>query len=173
MPELQIDDRDMRVFREYGRTMFFVQSFEFGLQQLLQLQRQIPPDLGFEEAWAKVEKIFAMTAGQTARRLDVPDDLAEVLQIAVNTRNTLAHEYLMLFRMDRAINGDGAVENAVSELQEIAGKFQAVTESISARSDALLRAQGIDPDENPISPERARELWQETFEEPPPESSDS
>lgn len=82
----KIDDDDLRVFREYGRTMYFVQSFEFDLKQLLQLQHQIPPDLGFEEAWAKVEKIFAMTAGQAARLLDVPTELAELFQVAVNTR---------------------------------------------------------------------------------------
>ncbi len=65
MSEEKVDEKDVRVLAEYGRTMLSVQLFELSLLGLVQInQPEAPEDVSFEEGWKQVEPLFRMTAGQ-------------------------------------------------------------------------------------------------------------
>jgi hypothetical protein len=118
--------------------MLSVQLFELTLMGLVQLSQPEPPEkIPFEEAWKQVQPIFEMTAGQLRKELEkqgsVPDDLLDEIQIAVNTRNKLAHYYLLEFRM-RSFSAGGVPREAVEEMVMVRALFR----DLNVRLDALM-----------------------------------
>lgn len=155
-PSVSHDDR--RVLLAYGRTMLSVQLFELSLRGLVQSETELPEG-GLEEAWAVIEPLFRMTAGQLKNRLALEDeDLLEELTTAVSTRNTLAHEYLLLYRMRAALE-DRPPGDAVAELEMIADKFDVLTQQLDELTAERDQAEGIDPHAEGLSLEEARRLW--------------
>jgi hypothetical protein len=138
MSEERITQEDLKVLAEYGRTMLSVQLFELTLMSLVQINQTEPPEMiPLEEAWKQVQPIFEMTAGQLRKELEkqgsVPDDLLDEIQIAVNTRNKLAHYYLLEFRM-RSFSAGGVPREAVEEMVMVRALFQ----DLNVRLDALM-----------------------------------
>jgi hypothetical protein len=118
--------------------MLSVQLFELILMGLVQINQPEPPEkVPFEEAWKQVQPIFEMTAGQLRKELEkqgsVPDDLLDEIQIAVNTRNKLAHYYLLEFRM-RSYSAGGVPREAVEEMVMVRALFR----DLNVRLDALM-----------------------------------
>ena len=137
MSDERITQEDLKVLAEYGRTMLSVQLFELTLMGLVQINQPEPPEkIPLEEAWKQVQPIFEMTAGQLRKELEkqgsVPDDLLDEIQIAVNTRNKLAHYYLLEFRM-RSFTADGVPREAMEEM--IMGR--ALFKDLNARLEGL------------------------------------
>jgi hypothetical protein len=138
MSEERITQEDLKVLAEYGRTMLSVQLFELILMGLVQINQPEPPEkVPFEEAWKQVQPIFEMTAGQLRKELEkqgsVPDDLLDEIQIAVNTRNKLAHYYLLEFRI-RSYSAGGVSREAVEEMVMVRALFR----DLNVRLDALM-----------------------------------
>ena len=138
MSEERITQEDLKVLAEYGRTMLSVQLFELTLTSLVQINQPEPPvKIPLEEAWKQVQPIFEMTAGQLRKELEkqgnVPDDLLDEIQIAVNTRNKLAHYYLLEFRM-RSFSAGGVPREAVEEMVMVRALFR----DLNVRLDALM-----------------------------------
>ena len=138
MSEERSTQEDLKVLAEYGRTMLSVQLFELTLMGLVQINQSEPPEkVPFDEAWKQVQPLFGMTAGQLRKELkkqdNVPDDLLDEIQIAVNTRNKLAHYYLLEFRM-RSFSAGGVPREAVEEMVMIRALFR----DLNVRLDALM-----------------------------------
>ena len=138
MSEERITQEDLKVLAEYGRTMLSVQLFELALMGLVQVNQPEPPEVvPFDEAWKQVQPLFGMTAGQLRKELkkqaSVTDDLLDEIQIAVNTRNKLAHYYLLEFRM-RSFSAGGVPREAVEEMVMVRALFQ----DLNARLEALM-----------------------------------
>ena len=138
MSEERITQEDLKVLAEYGRTMLSVQLFELTLMGLVQINQSEPPEkVPFDEAWKQVQPLFGMTAGQLRKELEkqgnVPDDLLDEIQIAVNTRNKLAHYYLLEFRM-RSFSAGGVPREAVEEMVMVRALFR----DLNVRLDALM-----------------------------------
>ena len=138
MSEERITQEDLKVLAEYGRTMLSVQLFELALTGLVQINQSEPPEkVPFEEAWKEVQPLFGMTAGHLRKELkkqgNVPDDLLDEIQIAVNTRNKLAHYYLLEFRM-RSYSAGGVPREAVEEMVMVRALFR----DLNVRLDTLM-----------------------------------
>jgi hypothetical protein len=139
MSEERITQEDLKVLAEYGRTMLSVQLFELTLMSLVQINQSEPPEkVPFDEAWKQVQPLFGMTAEQLRKELEkqgnVPNDLLDEIQIAVNTRNKLAHYYLLEFRM-RSFSAGGVPREAVEEMVMVRALFR----DLNVRLDALMR----------------------------------
>lgn len=168
--EERIDRDDRKVLAEYGRTMLVVQLFELNLLGLVQMNQPEPPkDVQFDEAWKQVEPLFRKTAGQLRKELEkqgsVPDDLLEELQVAVNTRNTLAHYYLLEYRMDKLVNRR-ARHDAIETLRFARDKFREVGGRLDALTKERAKEQGWDLDEVGLSEEELRQILVADEDEP-------
>jgi hypothetical protein len=160
--EERIDRDDRKVLAEYGRTMLAVQLFELNLLGLVQMNQPEPPeDVDFGEAWKQVEPLFRKTAGQLRKELEkqgsVPDDLLEELQVAVNTRNTLAHSFLLTYRMDKLVNRR-ARHDAIETLRIARGKFREVGGRLDALTSERAKERGWDLDDVGLSEEEFRQI---------------
>jgi hypothetical protein len=138
MSEERSTQEDLKVLAEYGRTMLSVQLFDLTLMGLVQINQSEPPEkVPFDEAWKQVQPLFRMTAEQLRKELEkqgnVPDDLLDEIQIAVNTRNKLAHYYLLEFRM-RSFSAGGVPREAVEEMVMVRALFR----DLNVRLDALM-----------------------------------
>jgi hypothetical protein len=131
MSEERITQEDLKVLAEYGRTMLSVQLFELALMGLVQINQSEPPEkVPFDEAWKQVQPLFRK---ELEKQGNVPDDLLDEIQIAVNTRNKLAHYYLLEFRM-RSFSAGGVPREAVEEMVMIRALFR----DLNVRLDALM-----------------------------------
>jgi hypothetical protein len=153
MSEGSVLRADQGLFAAYGRTMLSVQLYEMTLLGLVQINQPEPPGedaSSAEEIWKQVEPLFRMTAGQLRRELQkqgsLPDALLEEIQTAVNTRNTLAHSYLLEYRIS-VLSGAVTPREAVEEMKAVRGLYQ----DLNVRLDALTRQraeeQGWDLDD--------------------------
>jgi hypothetical protein len=138
MSEERITQEDLKVLAEYGRTMLGIQLFELILMGLVQINQPEPPEkIPLEEAWKQVQPIFEMMAEQLRKELgkqgSIPADLLDEIQIAVNTRNKLAHYYLLEFRM-RSYSAGGVPREAVEEMVMVRALFR----DLNVRLDALM-----------------------------------
>ena len=151
MSEERITQEDLKVLAEYGRTMLSVQLFELTLMSLVQINQTEPPEtIPLEEAWRQVQPIFEMTAGQLRKELEkqgsVPDDLLDEIQIAVNTRNKLAHYYLLEFRM-RSFSAGGVPPEAMEEMVMTRALFQDLNARLEALTQQRAKERGRDRNE--------------------------
>ena len=151
MSEERITQEDLKVLAEYGRTMLGIQLFELILMGLVQINQPEPSGkIPLEEAWKQVQPIFEMTAGQLRKELgkqgNVPDDLLDEIQIAVNTRNKLAHYYLLEFRM-RSFSAGGVPREAMEEMVIVRALFQDLNARLEALTDQRVKERGWDRNE--------------------------
>jgi hypothetical protein len=129
--------------------MLSVQLFEMALLGLVQLNQPEPPETTeFDEvAWEQVEVLFRMTAGQLKKELQkqgaVPNDLLEEVQIAVDTRNTLAHSYLLEYRL-RTEFGRLTPHQAVQEMKTVRGLYQDLAVRLDAVRYSIAQERGWD-----------------------------
>jgi hypothetical protein len=151
MSEERITQEDLKVLAEYGRTMLSVQLFELALTGLVQINQPEPPEkVPFEEAWKQVQPILEMTTGQLRKELEkqgrVPEDLLDEIQIAVNTRNKLAHYYLLEFRM-RSFSAGGVPREAMEEMVMVRALFQDLNARLEALTHQRAKERGLDRNE--------------------------
>lgn len=101
-----------------------------------------------------------VSAARLIGKITAPADLVAELVVAVSTRNTLAHEYLLLYRL-RALHEGGPHRRAVAELRRITKKFEAVTDRLNLLSADLGIEPGAGESLSPLSPHEARKIWLE------------
>ena len=166
MTDERVTRADQGLFAAYGRTMLSVQLFEMALLGLIQVNQPEPPETTeFDEAWKQVEPMFRMTAGQLRRELQkqgvVPDDLLEEIQAAVNTRNTLAHNYLLKYRMGRAF-GTVTPHESVQEMKTVRELYQDLTARLDALTHQRAQERGWDLDDlGGLTEEELRQIMSE------------
>ena len=146
MSEESVSRADQGLFAAYGRTMLSVQLFEMALLGLVQInQPELAEDTSFEDGWKQVEPLFRMTAGQLRRELQkqgsVPDALLEEIQTAVNTRNTLAHGYLLEYRIS-VFSGAATPREAVKGMKAVRGLYQDLNVRLRALTRQRAEGQG-------------------------------
>jgi hypothetical protein len=131
--------------------MLSVQLFEMALLGLVQINQPEPSQTTeFDEAWKQVEPLFRMTAGQLRKELQkqgvVSSDLLEEMQTAVNTRNTLAHNYLLEYRI-RTTLGAVTPGEAVQEMRTVRELYQHLTARLDALTYQIAQERGWDLDD--------------------------
>jgi hypothetical protein len=148
--------------------MLRVQQFEHALKELAQLYAETPADATFDEAWKDVRKILTPAAGpliqQLARHNRVSGTLLEELRKVTRGRNTLAHEYLLWYVLQRNLN-EVDTDEQIAYLQAAEQHFNTLDAELSELSRELLREQGINPDKDYITEEEGREILREMLSE--------
>lgn len=151
MTEERVTPADQGLLAAYGRTMLSVQLFELSLLELVQINQPEPPEsMEFDEAWKQVEPLFRMTAGQLKNKLRgqgaVPEELLEEIGTAVDTRNTLAHSYLLEYRV-RRVSGAVTPGEAVQEMKQVRGLYRDLTARLDALTYRIAHQRGWDLDD--------------------------
>jgi hypothetical protein len=160
-----VTKEDWAVFAQYGKTMLHVQQFEQAVKQLAHLyEPELSEDVPFEVAWRRVEKQLRRALEPLTRQLEeqdrVPQELLEEIRAVIQPRNTLAHEFLLSY-INRKNHGLKTHEEAIKTLQDIDLVYQSLDAEITELSHGLLRQQGIDTDDPPLTEEK---LWQSLVE---------
>ena len=136
-----LDAGDLAVFRAYGEAMLAAQLLEFTIFQLAHLERNTPADLN--RALRQIEGLLRQPAGDQIKTMgDVDPLLFTDLRDAISVRNMLAHEFLLRYRVEKAVN-DEASEMAVSGLTAMRLLFGDVQARLNAVADERLSERGI------------------------------
>lgn len=155
MPEDTITGADWEVFANYGRTMLAVQSFEFTLFQIVQLQDEdFPEEADFEEAWREhVEPLFKLTAGQLKGKLrGLDEELVGELEAAVTARNFLAHHFLFNYRL-ATVTGATDHRTPLAALAELQERFAGINRKLDSVAATSCARRGSSPTTPGISQE--------------------
>lgn len=134
------DEAQVLVF--YARMMESVQQFEWSLKGLAIQKDETMNGLGFDVAWKRALKAMGKAIG--ALEGHVPAGLAEEVGELRALRNKVAHEILLLWRLETNL---GLVDHAtVAEgMFETAERFDRCRAEIDALAERHQRAHGIGP----------------------------
>lgn len=135
------DDYKLVVMGTYAQAMWTAQLLELALQRLAHLQlRELPDDASREEITARFVAIFRKTAGQAARILDLPEDLAKHVKSAIRVRNRLAHDYLLA--KPTRWESDEGLTAIFRELITMSQLLYAVEAELEPEIERLMRERG-------------------------------
>jgi hypothetical protein len=142
----------------YGRLMESVQQFEWSLKALAIGQDETMNGLGFDEAWKRALKAMRKSVGSLEGH--VPAGLADEVSELRELRNKIAHEILLLWRLE---TGLGRVDHAtVAEgMFETAERFDLCRAEVDALAERHLRAQGIDLSDLQLEHDELKAIRQE------------
>jgi hypothetical protein len=125
----------------FALLMESIQRFEWSLKTLAIQNDESIDGLGFDEAWKRALKTMRRPIGPLEDQ--VPTGLAEEVGKLRILRNKVAHEILLVWRLEIGL---GRVDHAtVAEgMFETAERFDAARAAVDALAEHHLRAQGID-----------------------------
>lgn len=123
----------------YGRLMFEVQWFELDVRGLSGLIEPDAQDRSLDEA---VTHLFKRPLRGLANRIPGDASLRDDLTAAVNTRNTLAHEFLVSSEL-RVKAGSASVDEIVELLNEVHGKYEDLRRRLAAFRAQMESELGI------------------------------
>ena len=132
--EPHFNKEQWQVFAHYGATMLTVQNFEWAIKQLAILYTDTPKNASLEEAWKAVEKKLERPVGPLITALEkhrsVPENLLKELRKAAEHRNYLAHEYLIVYWIQRSY-GQVEPSEAIAFLQTRMQYFEYLRDELS------------------------------------------
>src|SRR5690348_17069440 len=97
----EVDEGEALVLVGYASTMQAVQQFELGLKHLAITQTEPAEGISYGEAWARAEKILRSPEGRL--ETEVPTELVQRLRDLRELRNRLAHDILLLWRLETSV----------------------------------------------------------------------
>lgn len=138
-----------RLYAQYGRAMLGFQVVETGLVRLaIPALPEPDEDATVDEAWRVVDRLYSKTMGHVKHKIEkgvegVPPELLDQLAWGLETRNSLAHDYLR----DRlaALRDGGARRSIIAELDGIIERTAALNQLVREFGDHLMREAGTDP----------------------------
>lgn len=134
---------EQKVFLAYAQTMMALQLLEFSVFQLAQLDRKTPN--GVERAMKKIEGLLVQPKRDQAKNLKgLPDDLLDDLATVLGVRNRLAHDALLMYRIDSVVTDDAA-DRAIATFGLIRVFADGLNEALDRAASIKLKDQGIDP----------------------------
>ena len=114
---------------------------EFSVFQLTHLERPAPKD--FERAMRQLEGLLKQPRGDQAKNLRrLGEDLRSDLLAALELRNRLAHDFLMEYRMTRAVD-DNAMSWATEVLREAISTFDDLNGELDRHAETALADAGV------------------------------
>ena len=117
------------------------QMLEFSVFQLTHLERPAPKD--FERAMRQLEGLLKQPRGDQAKNLRrLGEDLRSDLLAALELRNRLAHDFLMEYRMTRAVD-DNAMSWATEVLREAISTFDDLNGELDRHAETALADAGV------------------------------
>jgi hypothetical protein len=132
-----LDSDGWTVLAAFGRAMLSAQLLEFTVFQVSHLDRKTPK--AWERALAQIEGLLKQPTGDQAKGLRrVDTELAEDLRTAIGVRNKLAHQGLLTYRVDVAVRGEPAHEEARAMYRAIALFIDDVRVRLDAVADKQL-----------------------------------
>jgi hypothetical protein len=137
-----LENEEWVVLAAFGRVMLSAQLLETTVFQIAHLDRKTPN--GLERALRQIEGLLKQPKTDQARRLkNVAPELLDELELALGVRNKLAHEGLVRYRLDAAVRGDKAREEAVATFRAIWLFVDTVRESLDQLADRRLEERGV------------------------------
>lgn len=132
-------DELWEVLALYGRLMREVQIFEMGVRGLFAFEAEGDNEESLEDA---TERLFRRPLAKLAKQLDLPAQTLEELKTAVNTRNTLAHEYFPLLHLQ--VHAEiTTIADEILLLSEVYERYAGLNTLLSQRNDAHAEALGL------------------------------
>jgi hypothetical protein len=136
-----LEKEEWVVLAAFGRVMLSAQLLETTVFQLTHLDRKAN---GLERAVRQIDGLLKQPKTDQARRLkDVEPELLEDLELALGVRNKIAHEGLFRYRLDAAVRGDKAREEAVAMFRAIWLFMDSVRASLDQLADWRLEERGV------------------------------
>lgn len=147
VPSDRPSENDWLLYAHYGQIMREAQLFELTIRHLFQLFREGPPRPDGRRLEDEVEWLFKQPLRQLAQRVGT-GNLAEDVATAVNTRNTLAHEFLLLAYL--SINtGQSSYDEQIGILRLAHRKFVELNASLDFLARKREAELGFDRDYSP------------------------
>jgi hypothetical protein len=135
----ELSSRYGRVYLRYGRLMHQVQIFELAVRGLVNLTEP-PTERPIDDS---IDQLFRRPLGKLAKSLGADDAFGAALETAVNTRNTLAHTYLLEAAL--RLNSDASTEDdEVALLDEVYEKYLEVNRRIDKLTEREYLRLGLD-----------------------------
>jgi hypothetical protein len=103
-----LDSDDMTLVTALGYAVARAQLLEYGMLKVIEAQTH---DLtaSVDDRWPEIEKLMKLTAGQSARKLHLPEPVVADLKALANRRNLVAHNAWTMYLAQRGNHGDRAV----------------------------------------------------------------
>jgi hypothetical protein len=136
------------LYCEYGRTMHAAQMFEYTVRQLVSLDEltgsREERDQESVEVSAEIARFFKRPLAKLAKQLGVEEDFADELRAAVATRNTLAHDYLLIVFLELNV-AIARHHELIATLIDARNRYDDVTARLDVIVDDRHKQLGIDP----------------------------
>lgn len=127
------------VLAAFGRVMLSAQLLETTIFQLAHLDRKTPNGIG--RAVRQIEGLLKQPKTDQARQLaEVEPELLEELEIALDVRNKVAHEGLIRYRIDVAVRGQDAHDEALAMFRAMWLYIDSVRSSLDLLADQRVAA---------------------------------
>ncbi len=98
---------ELPVFLRFSKVMLAAQLLEFTIFQITHLKKKTPTDM--ERAIRKLEGLLKQPPRDAAKHIDLDPSLFSDLNLALEIRNLLAHEFLTRFRLEYVVREEKAV----------------------------------------------------------------
>jgi hypothetical protein len=142
---MELDDDDGLVFAAYGRAMLAAQMLEFEVFQLANLDAKTPQQ--FEQAMKKLEARLAAPTSRLAKDVAaLPEPLRQDLLELLEVRHTLAHSFLMEYRIKKVVEADDATSWAIELLEAAFEMFRDMDRRIEILTQRESDARDIGAD---------------------------
>jgi hypothetical protein len=148
---------DAELYCEFGRTMRAAQTFEYTVRQLVSLDELLDGvhERSRAETGDEIDRFFKRPLAKLAKLLGIEERVAEELQAAVATRNTLAHEYLITAFLELHV-GIADHQELIATLRDAQRRYDDLNARLDSVVDERHRQLGINPDEVFDTPEKMR-----------------
>ncbi|BAP04571.1 TPA: hypothetical protein I7108_003976 [Vibrio cholerae O1] len=145
-PELESGD-EKEVFAFYGLASFKAQCAEKALVNFVMGYQLVDASALTEEQWLELyERLnshtFGRLLGHIKKRVELPDALVAHLDLALQKRNWLAHDFFNDYAVHMT-EPTGRIQ-MVTELQSLITMFQIADRAVEKLSSAVWREFGID-----------------------------
>jgi hypothetical protein len=153
----------LAIYTEYGLTMFEAQQLELVVRQLFQLRQLEAADPDSEGAETvgvdeELRQLFSRPLGKLAKKLGVDDTLAGEIKAAVQTRNVLAHSFLLtsqiLVHQQARTPGE-----AIDELRGHRERFEQLREQVDAVIAVALDALDLNAEVDEADITELEQSW--------------
>jgi hypothetical protein len=104
----RLDEDDMFIVTALGYAVARAQLLEYAMLKVIEAQTH-DVTTSVDDRWPEIEKLMKLTAGQAARKLNLPASVVAELKALANRRNLVAHNAWTMYLAQRGNRGDRAV----------------------------------------------------------------
>lgn len=145
IPELELGD-EREVFAFYGLAAFNAQCAEKSLVNFAMAYKLLDESALSQEQWLELydgfnSKTFGRLLGQVKNRVELPSELIDHLNISLQKRNWLAHDFFYDYAVD--FSDEDGRKDMINELQSLILLFQLSDRAVEKLSAKVWAEFGI------------------------------